>query len=124
MGYVTTLLEKGRQMKSRVYCLYRGMYDPRVPWYVKLLTILVLAYVISPVDIIPDFIPVLGLLDEVILVPVAIALIVRLMPAEVINEYQGEQQEIRSRGLKITGVLLVAGIWLVLIMLGYIIWTR
>ncbi len=83
---------------------------------------LLLAYVISPIDIIPDFIPVIGLLDEVILVPVALTIIIRMIPAEVINEYQAEQKEIKSRGLKITGIIIVIFIWAALIMLGYKFW--
>ena len=119
---MTSWAQKGEQLKSQVYSLYRGLGDPRVPWIVKLLTILVIAYVISPVDIIPDFIPVLGLLDEIILVPVALSLIMRLMPAEVIREYQAEQQEIRSSGLKITGIIIVVLAWSMLVTLGYLLW--
>jgi uncharacterized membrane protein YkvA (DUF1232 family) len=124
MGYTAKLREQGRQLKTHVYALYHGMHDPRVPWYAKLLTLLVIAYVISPVDIIPDFIPVLGLLDEVILVPIALALIIKLVPEEVIREYQTQQQEIKSRGLKIAGVLIVVMIWLLLILFFYYMWLQ
>jgi uncharacterized membrane protein YkvA (DUF1232 family) len=124
MGYTAKLREQGRQLKTHVYTLYHGMQDPRVPWYAKLLTLLVIAYVISPVDIIPDFIPVLGLLDEVILVPIALALIIKLVPEEVIREYRTRQQEIKSRGLKIAGVLIVVMIWLLLVLFFYYLWVQ
>lgn len=119
MGYAAKLREQGRQLKLNVYCLYRGMQDPRVPWYVKILTLLVIAYVISPIDIIPDFIPVIGLLDDAILVPIAIALIIKLVPEEVTRDYQSQQQQIKSRGLKIAGVVIVVSIWLLIILLCY-----
>jgi uncharacterized membrane protein YkvA (DUF1232 family) len=86
---------------------------------VKILTLLVIAYVISPIDIIPDFIPVIGLLDDAILVPIAIALIIKLVPEEVIRDYQSQQQQIKSRGLKIAGVVIVVSIWLLIILLCY-----
>jgi len=119
MGLTGKILNRGRQLKSHVYTLYYGIRDPRVPWYVKVLTLLVIAYVISPIDIIPDFIPVIGLLDDVILVPIAITLIMKLMPEEVIEDYQSQQQQIKSRGLKITGTVIVVSIWLLLILLCY-----
>lgn len=97
MGYAAKLREQGRQLKTHVYTLYHGMRDPRVPWYVKVLTLLVIAYVISPIDIIPDFIPVIGLLDDVILVPIAITLIMKLMPEEVIREYQIQRLVLQVR---------------------------
>ncbi len=122
MNLVNRLEEKARQLKSHIYALYRGIQDPRVPWYVKLLTLVILAYIISPIDIIPDFIPVLGLLDEVILVPLALALIMRLMPQEVLLEYQSEQTPIESRSLKVTGIIIVLLIWSGLTWLGYAWW--
>ena len=119
MKYIDYWKEQGKQLKSHVYSLYRGIHDPRVPWYVKILTLLVIAYIISPVDIIPDFIPVLGLLDEIILVPVALTLIMRLVPKEIINEYQAEEQEIHDAGLKTAGVIIVLFLWISLILLFY-----
>ena len=124
MGFATKLRQQGKQLKSQVYTLYRGIHDPRVPWYVKLLTMLVVAYVVSPIDIIPDFIPVIGLLDEVILVPIALSLIMKLIPEEIILEYQSEQQEISSNGIKITGIIIVVLIWLLLILLCYQLWMQ
>ena len=123
MGFTGKILDHGRQLKSHVSTLYQGMWDPRVPWYVKVLTLLVIAYVISPIDIVPDFIPVIGLLDDVILVPIAITLIMKLMPEEVIRDYQSQQQQINSKGLKITGIVIVVSIWLILIILCYWLWS-
>lgn len=112
-------LKKSRELNSNVYALYRAMNDPRVPLLAKFLTMLVVAYIISPVDLIPDFIPVLGLLDEIVLVPVFLSLIMHLIPAEIIMEYNSEQQEINNRGLKIAGVIIVILIWIGLTALFY-----
>lgn len=119
MGFAGKILDRSRQLKLHIYTLYHGIRDPRVPWYVKVLTLLVIAYVISPIDIIPDFIPVIGLLDDVILVPVAITLIMKLMPEEVIRDYQSQQHEIKNSSLKITGIIIVVTVWLLLILLCY-----
>lgn len=124
MTLLAACRRKGGQSRSHIYSLYLAMRDPRVPWYVRVLTLLVVAYVISPVDIIPDFIPVLGLLDEIILVPIALALIVRLIPAEVLREYQAKQREIKNPGLKIVGAIIVALVWIVLIFAGYLLWQK
>jgi uncharacterized membrane protein YkvA (DUF1232 family) len=61
---------KGREIKSNVLLLYRGLGDPSVPFHVKILAFFIVAYIIGPIDIIPDFIPIFGLLDEVIQVPI------------------------------------------------------
>jgi uncharacterized membrane protein YkvA (DUF1232 family) len=64
--------------------------DPRVPWYVKLLAATVAAYALSPIDLIPDFIPVLGYVDDIVIVPVGILLTARLIPADLMNEFRAE----------------------------------
>src|SRR5215471_19208344 len=69
-------------IKRDVHALYLAARDPRVPWYAKALAAVVAGYALSPIDLIPDFIPVLGYLDDVILVPLGIVLVVRLIPPE------------------------------------------
>jgi uncharacterized membrane protein YkvA (DUF1232 family) len=80
--------EKARRLKLEARALRLASKDPRVPWYVKVLVVCLIAYLISPVDLIPDFIPVLGYLDDLILVPLGFALAVRLIPREVWLEYR------------------------------------
>ena len=75
-----------RQLKSETYTLYLAYRDPRVPWYAKVLAACVVAYALSPIDLIPDFVPVLGYLDDLLLVPLGIALVVRLIPPAVLAE--------------------------------------
>jgi uncharacterized membrane protein YkvA (DUF1232 family) len=77
-----------RALKRDVNALYRAARDPRVPWYAKALAIAIAAYALSPVDLIPDFIPVLGYLDDLIIVPAGIWLAVRLIPPEVMAEHR------------------------------------
>ena len=77
---------RARRLKTEVYALYLAYRDPRVPWYAKVLAACVIGYAFSPIDLIPDFIPVLGYLDDLVLIPLGIALTLRLIPAEVMVE--------------------------------------
>src|SRR5436190_3125361 len=77
-----------RGLKREVHAVYLAARDPRVPWYAKALAIAVAAYATSPIDLIPDFIPVLGYLDDLIIVPLGLALAIRLIPPEVMAEHR------------------------------------
>jgi uncharacterized membrane protein YkvA (DUF1232 family) len=77
---------KARKLKLEVYALYLASKDRRVPWYARVLAVAVVAYAFSPIDLIPDPIPVLGYLDDLILIPLGIALVIRLIPAEVMQD--------------------------------------
>jgi uncharacterized membrane protein YkvA (DUF1232 family) len=77
---------KARKLKQEVYALYLASKDRRVPWYARLVAIVVVSYAFSPIDLIPDPIPVLGYLDDLILIPLGIALVIKLIPAEVLQD--------------------------------------
>ena len=77
-----------RALKRDAHAVWLAARDPRTPWYAKALAFAVAAYAFSPIDLIPDFIPVLGLLDDLILVPAGLWLAVRLIPAEVLAEHR------------------------------------
>src|SRR5438105_5125543 len=79
------------------YAIYLASRDPRVPWYAKALAIAVAAYALSPIDLIPDFIPIIGYLDELILLPLGIWLVVSLMPPEIMVEYRAKADEAGQR---------------------------
>jgi uncharacterized membrane protein YkvA (DUF1232 family) len=81
-----TLKRRARDLKVQTYALYLAYRDPRTPWFAKAWVFLVLAYALSPIDLIPDFIPFIGYLDDLILVPSGIALAIRLIPARVMAE--------------------------------------
>jgi uncharacterized membrane protein YkvA (DUF1232 family) len=75
-------------LKQEVHAIYLAARDPRVPWYAKALAIFVAGYALSPIDLIPDFIPVLGYVDDLIIVPLGIWVVISLIPTEVLAEYR------------------------------------
>lgn len=99
---------------GQIHALYIAYRDPRMPRLAKVLTALVIAYALSPIDLIPDFIPVLGYLDDLILVPLGIMLAIRMIPPELLNESrQKAREQLASRPPRSTaGVCMVVGIWL------------
>ncbi len=115
-----------RRMKSEVYALYLAYRDPRTPLHTRLFAALVVAYAFSPIDLIPDAIPVLGHLDDVILVPLGVALAVRLIPPHVLAECRrraGERSgEVRPAAW--AGAAVVAVLWLLMISLAAFLLAR
>ncbi|MGH7830479.1 MAG: YkvA family protein [Candidatus Binatia bacterium] len=95
------MLEKWKRragrLKEEVHAIYLAARDPRVPWYAKLLAACVVAYALSPIDLIPDFIPVLGYLDDLVLVPLGIYFILKMIPAEVMAECRAKTQATMSQ---------------------------
>lgn len=75
-----------KKLKLEIYALYLVQKDPRVPWYAKLLAACVVGYALSPIDLIPDPIPILGYLDDLILIPIGVALVIKMIPPEVLAE--------------------------------------
>ena len=75
-----------RALKAETFALYLAARHPRTPWYARLLVAGIVAYALSPIDLIPDFIPVLGLLDDLLLVPMGIALAIRMIPRDVLED--------------------------------------
>jgi len=87
-----------RQLKRDTYALYLAARDPRTPWYAKALALCVVGYALSPLDLIPDFVPVIGYLDDLILVPLGIALVLRLTPTGVLAESRALAQQALEQG--------------------------
>ena len=86
MNGFKALKDRARALKREVAALGLAVQDPRTPWTARILAVVVIAYTFSPIDLIPDFIPVLGYLDDLILIPVGIALVMRLIPSEVMAD--------------------------------------
>lgn len=86
-----------RKLAEESYVLYLAARDPRTPWYAKVLAGGVAAYALSPIDLIPDFIPVLGYLDDLLILPVGIALAIRAIPSEVLVDCRAEAARRRER---------------------------
>jgi uncharacterized membrane protein YkvA (DUF1232 family) len=84
----TTWRDRVRALKRDVVAIALAVRDPRVPWYAKAVGVCVVAYALSPIDLIPDFIPVLGLVDDLVLVPLGVLLVVRLIPPDILAEHR------------------------------------
>lgn len=100
-----------RNLKRDVIALWLGARDPRVPWSARLLAGAVAAYALSPIDLIPDFIPVLGLVDDLLIVPLGIWLAIRLIPAEVLADLR-RRALASERPRSPAAAVVVAGIWI------------
>ena len=108
--------DRVRHLKTELVAIGLSLKDPRTPWYAKTVAAIVVAYALSPIDLIPDFIPVLGYLDDLILVPLGIVMAIKLIPTEVLEECRVRTQETNQRGPSILAAVVVA-IWLVLALL-------
>jgi uncharacterized membrane protein YkvA (DUF1232 family) len=108
--------ERARRLELEAYRLCLVYRDPRVPWYARLFALGIAAYVLSPIDLIPDFIPVLGHLDDLILVPLLVVLAIRMIPPGVLAECQAaaEARLAQGRGIGLVGAGLVVASWLAL----------
>ncbi|WP_047154397.1 YkvA family protein [Aneurinibacillus tyrosinisolvens] len=95
---LTKLKNYARKLKRDLFALYLSYKDDRVSWYAKLVAICVVAYAFSPIDLIPDFIPILGYLDDLIIVPLGISLTLKLIPAHIIEENRLKADELRQNG--------------------------
>lgn len=111
------LKDHARRLKTESYVLYLASRDSRTPWYAKLLAAAVVAYAFSPLDLIPDFVPVLGYLDDLLLVPLGIALAIRLVPEPVLADCRERAREAVERPTSWWSALVIVGVWLVLALL-------
>lgn len=109
------LKDWARTVRRDAHALYLAARDPRVPWYVRTLAIALAAYAFSPIDLIPDFIPVLGYLDDLIILPLGILLVIRLIPPEIMAEHRELAAAAPDRPISRTAALVIAGIWVVCI---------
>jgi uncharacterized membrane protein YkvA (DUF1232 family) len=83
---------KSAHLKSEIYALYLAYKHPRTPWYAKVLAALIIGYALSPIDLIPDFVPVVGYLDDLIIVPAGIALLIKIIPRDILEECRAKSQ--------------------------------
>lgn len=101
-----------KRLKRDVLALWLAARDRRVPWYAKLTAGSVAAYALSPIDLIPDFIPVLGYLDDLLIVPLGIMLAVRLVQAPLMSEFRQEAERWAERPTSRTGLTFILAIWI------------
>jgi uncharacterized membrane protein YkvA (DUF1232 family) len=105
-----------RELKIQVYAVYLAYRDPRVPLYARIFAACVVGYAFSPIDLIPDPIPILGYLDDMVIVPLGVALALRMIPPDVLAECQDKSREVMKQGKpvnKVAAVIIIA-IWIVL----------
>ncbi|MEG2054105.1 MAG: YkvA family protein [Oscillospiraceae bacterium] len=114
-----TLKEKAKNLKVDIPAVFIALRHPKTPWYAKIIAGVTVAYALSPIDFIPDFVPVLGYLDDLIILPVLISLVIRLIPKEVFEECRE-----KSRGMWADGkpkkwyyALPIVAVWLFIIFL-------
>jgi uncharacterized membrane protein YkvA (DUF1232 family) len=114
-----------KSLKRDVHAVYLAAHDPRVPWYAKALALAVAGYALSPIDFIPDFIPVIGYLDDLIIIPLGIWFVMSLIPPEVIAEYRTIASAAADRPASKAAAAAIVSIWLLCTgAIGWYIWTK
>ena len=93
-----SLKEKAKQLKTDIPAVFLALKDKKTPWYAKAFAAAAVVYALSPIDLIPDFIPVLGYLDDLVILPLLVALTVRFLPKDVFEEYRKQAAEIWQEG--------------------------
>jgi uncharacterized membrane protein YkvA (DUF1232 family) len=110
------LKSRARALKNEAFAVYLATKDPRTPWYAKAVAFLTIAYAFSPIDLIPDFVPILGYLDDLFIVPAGIALAVRLIPPEVLAEARGKVATSGlDRSVGYIGMVMIVVMWIIIL---------
>ncbi len=120
MPFVDDLRRLAQRLKQETFALYLAAHHPLTPWYAKIVIVVVVAYALSPIDLIPDFIPILGHLDDLILLPLGIAFAIRLMPPNVMQECRTEARTMSTaeKPASRTAAAVIVLIWLALAYFG------
>lgn len=121
MKLIDRMKQWARTIKRDVVALWLAARHPRTPWYAKVAAAMVAAYALSPIDLVPDFIPVLGYLDDLIIVPVGILLVIKLIPDDLMTELRGKAAAQESRPQSYVAAVLIAAIWIVTT--SYFLWA-
>ena len=114
---LTRLRAWAKSITRDVHAVYLAARDPRVPWYAKLIAGCIAAYALSPIDLIPDFIPVLGYLDDLIIVPLGILAVVALVPPCIMAEHRATAAAAADKPRSMMGAIAIITIWTVLCVL-------
>ena len=111
-GPMSRVKNWARALRRDAHAILLASRDPRVPWTVKLLAIAVAGYALSPIDLIPDFIPVLGYLDDLIIVPLGIWLVIALIPEDVMREYRAMASAAAQRPVSKAAAIIIVALWI------------
>ena len=112
MSFLEEFKKRVRHLKAETYALYLAARHPQTPWYAKLLVAGIVAYALSPIDLIPDFIPVLGYLDDLVLIPLGIALAIKMIPPDVLAECRIRAKSAVAKPVSRTAAVVIVAIWL------------
>lgn len=121
MKLLEGLKAKAKALKKEILALHMAATHPKTPWYAKVMAICVVGYAVSPIDLIPDFIPVLGLLDDLFLLPIGIAAVLKMIPADVMAECRQKCEEMVKKPEGKTAMFVIITIWVAL--LALIVWS-
>ena len=126
MSRLDSWRQRARRLKTEVYALYLAYRDPRVPWYARIFAACVVGYAFSPIDLIPDVIPILGYLDDLVLVPLGIVLALKMIPSDVMAESRERARAALREGKPVNWVVagVIIGICLLLAALGLALIAR
>ncbi|ABM43423.1 MULTISPECIES: YkvA family protein [Diaphorobacter] len=122
MGLLQTAKQWARALKRDVLVVYLAARDPRTPWALRLLALAVAAYALSPIDLVPDFIPVLGYLDDLLIVPLGLALVLRLLPPPVLLAARERAARMLARPRSWLAAALIIMLWVLLAVLLFAWW--
>jgi uncharacterized membrane protein YkvA (DUF1232 family) len=114
VGPIRRLESWARRLKVEVYALYLAYKDQRVPWYARVFAVVVVGYAFSPIDLIPDVVPVLGYLDDLILIPLGVALAIKMIPPDVLAECRQEARDAKDRPVNRVAAVVVVVVWIAL----------
>jgi len=121
-GVKTKTVERWRQhakkLKREVYALYFAYRDPRVPWFAKVFIACIVAYAFSPVDLIPDFIPVLGYLDDLVIIPLAVTLALKMIPQYVLDQSREKADALQGKPKNWIAAVVFIAIWIALALIA------
>jgi uncharacterized membrane protein YkvA (DUF1232 family) len=105
------LKDRAESIRRDIHAIYLAARDPRTPWYAKALAVCVAGYALSPIDLIPDFVPVLGYLDDAVIVPLGILAVVKLIPAGIMADHRAAAARAAERPVSRTAAVVIALIW-------------
>jgi len=120
LSFITAWKQKANLLKTETFALCLAYKDPRVPWYAKVFMIAVIGYALSPIDLIPDFIPILGYVDDLIIVPAGVFLAIKMIPKGVLEECR-EKAKVSTISSKAKWVVafIIISVWLLVIILAF-----
>jgi len=124
--WLDTWKQHARLFKTEAHTLYLAYRDPRVPWYARLYAAFVVGYIFSPIDLIPDFIPIIGYLDELVLIPIFVSLSRKMIPASILTEHRATAQAATGFGTRKhwLAAAVIVTVWVVIAIAGIVLARR